>query len=155
MFDVLEHLPNDEAVLHNLHRLLKPDGYLMLTVPANRSLLSYFDEASHHHRRYEYDELECKLIQAGYRIEFITHYMATIFPMVWLGRRLAGGFSANGNGDSEHVHHLAERELKIVPVLNEVVFRILSLEMGWVAQRRSLPIGASLLALARKDQSRT
>ena len=88
MFDVLEHLPNDEAVLHNLHRLLKPDGYLMLTVPANRSLFSYFDEASHHHRRYEYDELECKLIQAGYRIEFMTYYMATIFPMVWLGRRL-------------------------------------------------------------------
>jgi hypothetical protein len=36
---------------------LTPDGVLILTVPAHQFLLSYFDEASRHCRRYKLDDL--------------------------------------------------------------------------------------------------
>ncbi|MDP6947081.1 MAG: class I SAM-dependent methyltransferase, partial [Myxococcota bacterium] len=40
MFDVLEHLPEDEAVLRNVHAALPSGGFLMLTVPAFQFLWS-------------------------------------------------------------------------------------------------------------------
>ncbi len=52
LFDLLEHLPNDKQILHDLHCILKPHGILILTVPAHQSLWSDFDEMSHHRRRY-------------------------------------------------------------------------------------------------------
>jgi glycosyltransferase involved in cell wall biosynthesis len=69
-------------------------GALLLTVPAHPMLWSYFDEASRHHRRYKPDELASKLVEAGYRIEYMSQYMAGIFPMVWVGRRLAARLRA-------------------------------------------------------------
>ena len=53
MFDVLEHIADDHVVLRQVFDLLSDGGTLLLTVPANQELWSYFDEASHHCRRYE------------------------------------------------------------------------------------------------------
>lgn len=151
LFDVLEHLPDDVTVLRDLHRMLKPGGHLILTVPAHLSLWSYFDEAAHHCRRYEPPELKEKLGQAGYQVEFLSSYMASIFPLVWLGRRIAGRTSAKTGHDAEQADELAEQELKITPIVNGLLTLILSLEMHWIARRRSLPFGTSLVAIARKD----
>jgi hypothetical protein len=114
------------------------------------SLWSYFDEASHHYRRYEYAELQNKMDRAGYRVEFLTPYMASLFPLVWLGRRVATRLSGTRDPGVERAHQMASRDLRITPVLNDALMGILSLEAHWIAQRRRLPIGASLLAVARK-----
>ena len=91
LFDVLEHLPDDRQILADLHRMLVPGGHLLVTVPAHRALWSYFDEAAHHCRRYAAPDLRRKLVAAGYRVDYLTQYMAALFPLVWLGRRLAAG----------------------------------------------------------------
>src|SRR4051794_27862985 len=83
LFDVLEHLPDDEGVLRKMSSLLLPGGVLLLTVPANPDLWSYFDVASHHVRRYRLDELRSKLIAAGFDIEYITHFMRALVPVMW------------------------------------------------------------------------
>lgn len=156
LFDVLEHLPDDVRVLRDLRRLLEPNGALMLTVPAHPSLWSYFDESAHHCRRYQVAELENKLADSGYRIEFLTQYMAALFPLIWLGRRLAAlkarrAASGTGNGALAQARDLARGELRIVPILNELLSFWLLQEARWVARRRRLPIGTSLLAIARKS----
>jgi SAM-dependent methyltransferase len=113
LFDVLEHLPDDRQVLNDLRGMLRADGILLLTVPAHRSLWSYFDEASHHCRRYEPSELRGKLVQAGYTIEYLSQYMMSIFPLVWVGRRLSGlrrQKSIGRNGSS--AEDLALQELR-------------------------------------------
>ena len=89
LFDVLEHLPDDIAVLRHLREVLLPGGQLCLTVPAHMSLWSYFDEASHHCRRYEPAELEGKLGQAGFEVEYVSQYMRLLYPLMWFGRRWA------------------------------------------------------------------
>src|SRR5580704_14188447 len=43
LFDVIEHLDDDVGVLRQLRQLVKPGGALMLTVPADPNLWSYFD----------------------------------------------------------------------------------------------------------------
>ena len=89
LFDVVEHIEDDERVFSSLHGLLKPGGSLFVTVPAHMSLWSYFDTASHHCRRYEIPELTERLARAGFEIEYVTEFMTALYPLVWLGRRVA------------------------------------------------------------------
>jgi SAM-dependent methyltransferase len=50
--DVLEHVPDDEALLNRLISMLEPDGILMITVPAFQLLFSFHDLRLKHFRRY-------------------------------------------------------------------------------------------------------
>ena len=59
LFDVLEHVADDEQFLALLHELIAPGGRLYLTVPAHRSLWSAEDVAAGHYRRYTLNAL-CK-----------------------------------------------------------------------------------------------
>jgi len=127
---------------------------LMLTVPAHPSLWSYFDEASHHFRRYELAELKSKLISVGYTVEYISHYMAIIFPIVWLGRKLRSLNRWKGAPDIDGAKALASSELRIIPVVNSLLALVLSLEVRLIARRRQLPMGTSLLAVARRDSAK-
>jgi len=150
-FDVLEHLHDDVQVLGSLDKVLLGNGVLLLTVPAHPSLWSYFDEASDHCRRYELRELESKLVGAGYRVEYITYYMASIFPLVWLCRRLRSVKRRNATTDVDGTKALASGELRVIPVVNSLLAFLLFLEARLIARRWHLPIGTSLLAVARRD----
>jgi SAM-dependent methyltransferase len=150
LFDVLEHLPDDRQVLSDLATLLAPGGRLLLTVPAHAALWSYFDEAAHHCRRYSPADLERKLVAAGYEVEYLTQYMAILFPLVWLGRRLMALRRQRGASRANHAALLAGQEFRITPVINELLMALLALEVRLIARRRRLPLGTSLLAVARK-----
>jgi len=144
MFDVLEHIPNDRAILNQVFDLLEPGGKLLLTVPAHRELWSYFDEASHHCRRYEIPDLRTKLTESGYRIDYLSQYMMALYPLMWLGRRFQG---RNRGGDGRQ---LAREEFQVAPILNAALHFVLAQELRWLAKRAHLPIGTSLIAVAQK-----
>lgn len=148
LFDVIEHLDDDMQVLKRLHQLLSPRGALLLTVPAYPSLWSYFDEASHHRRRYKPVELKGKLLAAGYQVEFLSPYMASIFPLVWLGRRLAT--FGRKKQQQPPLEELVANDLKIVPVLNQILTGLLSLEVHGLARGWQLPVGTSIVAIVRR-----
>ena len=151
LFDVLEHLPDDMQVLRNVHTMLAPGGILLLTVPAHPSLWSYFDEGSHHCRRYRVSNLESKLNNTGYQIEYLTQYMVSIFPLLWLGRRLKSLIDRRPSGSADRTDALARAELRITPVANGLLAFLLAPEARLIARRRRLPMGTSLLAIARKE----
>jgi len=150
LFDVLEHLPNDIQVLRDLHAMLAPGGALLLTVPAHASLWSYFDEASHHCRRYEADELRHKLEDVGFRVEYLTQFMAPLFPMIWLGRRVAQLLNRRMGARPSTADAMAINELRIVPIVNNWLYWLLRQEDRLIGRRKHLPIGTSLLAIAYK-----
>lgn len=68
-FEVLEHQRDDRAFLHTMRNLLKPDGWLVLSVPAHQSLWGANDRAAGHIRRYERQHLIEKLTTAGFFIQ--------------------------------------------------------------------------------------
>lgn len=148
MFDVLEHLEDDLGALRALRLLIADGGRLILTVPAGRALWSYFDEASRHVRRYEVAELGEKLTRTGFEVEFLSPYMGILYPMLRLGRRLAGGNHQPGD-DPEVTRRLFDRELQVNPVAGAALEMALRLERPWLLARRRLPIGSSLIAIAR------
>jgi SAM-dependent methyltransferase len=148
LFDVLEHLPEDNRVLLDLHALLRPCGVLVLTVPAHPSLWSYFDEVNQHRRRYAPSDLKDKLTRAGYSIEYLTQFNASIFPMVWVRRWLTMWIGRDSN-NAASMRNMALSELRILPFVNELFAFLLAQEARLVARRHCLPIGTSLLAVAR------
>ncbi len=152
LFDVLEHLPDDLQVLTDLFSMLASGGKLLLTVPAHPSLWSYFDEAAHHCRRYQKNDLAEKLTKSGYKVEYISYYMASIFPLVWTGRKITGLTNRDKSIETHQAsaNELATRELKITPGLNGFLRTILMQETRLIARRKTLPIGTSLLAIAHK-----
>jgi len=147
LFDVLEHLSDDDKVLRHLAKMLSADGALLLTVPAYPQLWSYFDEAAHHCRRYRPADLEERLVGAGYCVEYLTPYMATLFPLIWATRKLG---SRAGQHSQEDLREMVSSDLRIVPGLNGMLRWWLAGELPLIRRRWQLPFGTSLLAVARK-----
>jgi SAM-dependent methyltransferase len=147
MFDVLEHIQDDSATLRSAHGLLRPGGKLLITVPALMDLWSYADLAAKHCRRYELAELTGKLKSTGFEVEFVSPFMTILYPAMRLWRFL-------NRGGSETDTERFERDLQIVPIVNDAAAWLMSSEARWVAAGHRLPFGASLVALAVKSGGR-
>ena len=150
LFDVLEHLPDDIQVLRDVHTMLAQRGIVLLTLPAHPSLWSYFDEASHHCRRYKIADLERKLSSTGYHVEYMTQYMTSIFPLFWFWRRRKSPGNRRPTVSANATRDLVSAELRITPVVNDLLAFLLVQEVRVIARRHRLPIGTSLLVIARK-----
>ncbi len=65
MFDVLEHIERDVDTLVALGKLLKPNGRLLITVPAYQWMYGAHDEFLQHKRRYSAPLLSANVAAAG------------------------------------------------------------------------------------------
>ena len=140
-FDVLEHLEDDGAGLDEIRRVLRPAGHVMLTVPAYRFLWSVHDEALGHRRRYVASEVHGKLNTAGFVVVRRSYAISFALPAI-MGFRIAQGL----------VPAVAERGASYVEVpaaANRLLTGLLKLE-GRLMGAIDLPLGASIIALARK-----
>ena len=71
--NVLEHISDDQQALCAIFKTLRPNGYVLIYVPAFNWLYSSMDEAVGHVRRYSRSELSQKLLDAGFNIEKIRY----------------------------------------------------------------------------------
>jgi SAM-dependent methyltransferase len=91
LLDVLEHIEDDRGALHELRRVARPGGILLLTVPAYPQLWSSHDDLNKHCRRYTRPQLLSRAVEAGWRPLRTTHFNALLLPVAaaWrLGERL-------------------------------------------------------------------
>ncbi|RWM36170.1 bifunctional 2-polyprenyl-6-hydroxyphenol methylase/3-demethylubiquinol 3-O-methyltransferase UbiG [Mesorhizobium sp.] len=140
LFDVLEHVAEDEASLATIRRILRPGGKVVLTVPAHQWLWSKHDVGLHHMRRYSRALLKTRIERAGYRIEKLSYTNAALFPVAALARladRLRSSNTASGQAMppkpiNSAMKALFSAESRILPSVE-------------------LPFGVSLLAVFGKD----
>ena len=85
--DVLEHVPDDAAVVRGFHRLLKPGGLAVVTVPAGMALWSDWDEVLHHFRRYNRAQLRALFPKEGWELVYVNYTNVVVYPAVWLVRK--------------------------------------------------------------------
>lgn len=139
--DVLEHLDDYVSALRECHRVLKPGGHLLLTVPALRLLWGRQDIVAEHRRRYTKNQLATIVETAGFEVRRLSYFNFFLFAPVLLVRLLMRPFSSR----------TAVRSDFDVPAplgLNHVLTRVFAAE-GRILQRFNLPIGVSLICLAR------
>jgi ubiquinone/menaquinone biosynthesis C-methylase UbiE len=138
--DVLEHTPDDAAVVRGFHRLLRPGGLAVVTVPASMALWSDWDVGLHHFRRYARPQLRALFPDAEWDVVQVNYTNVPVYPLVWLARRWRGWFPAEKN---------AARAEDQVPAgwLNALLRAQL---VGLAMLRVPWPFGVSLLLVAKK-----
>jgi SAM-dependent methyltransferase len=94
-FDIIEHIEDDHLALAEIHRVLRPGGTLLVTVPCDMRLWSGHDVASHHFRRYDRDGLRRVVEKAGLEIDELWSWNVLLRPVVALTRRRTTGFQLN------------------------------------------------------------
>jgi 2-polyprenyl-3-methyl-5-hydroxy-6-metoxy-1,4-benzoquinol methylase len=141
MLDVVEHVDDDLGFLKDARRLLRPEGSVLITVPAYPSLWSAHDVELQHKRRYRKRELRDRVLAAGFTIEHLTYFNSFLLPVAVGKRVLARITKARTASDLEIppaplntlLHHVFEFERHILP-------------------GPGFPFGLSLLCLARNSR---
>jgi SAM-dependent methyltransferase len=88
LLNVLEHIQDDARALHELARILKPGGVLVLEVPAGPWLYDVYDELLRHFRRYTMAGLVGLVQDAGLKPVWRSHLGFFLFPAFALVKRL-------------------------------------------------------------------
>lgn len=137
--DVLEHLPDDRAALAELRRVCRPQGWLVVTVPAYPRLWSAHDVANRHFRRYRRRELRAAVAHAGWKLERDTHFNTLLLAPAAAARRLTRKRGA-----------VAQSDLARTPrALDGLLELPLALEAAFLRRGGRFAAGLSLLAVLR------
>ena len=138
--DVLEHVPDDQAVVDGFARLLKPGGVAVVTVPASMALWSDWDVVLHHFRRYSKPQLQSLFTETKWDVTAVHYTNVAVFPLVWIARRWQGWFRGDRNQ-----HGL---EHNVPPKWINMMLRV---QFVWSAMIPiAWPFGISLLLVARR-----
>ena len=140
-FDVLEHLDDDLGALRAVHAVLPRGGVLAVTVPAFPFLWGPHDVVNDHRRRYRRGQLRSRLEAAGFTVERLSYFNTWLFPVAAVLRPLRRLGGRAGPARSEMAMPR--------PGLNRLLRAVFTSEARLV-RRVSLPVGVSLLAVARK-----
>lgn len=138
--DVLEHVEDDDRVVRECQRVVKPGGILLVTVPALRWLYSEHDTALGHYRRYSHDDLRRLFSRGGFEIERITYFNMLLLPLatvVRLLRMLRRGPRAHAD------------PLDLASPWNWIALQVFAAEQALI-RYIDLPVGLSLLCVVRK-----
>jgi 2-polyprenyl-3-methyl-5-hydroxy-6-metoxy-1,4-benzoquinol methylase len=143
LLDTLEHIRQPEYFLQSVSYHLRPQGRLLVNVPALQRLYSRYDEIAGHLRRYNVALLRQQLRAAGFSIVHHAYWGATLLPVAlarkWMlrmcspERTIRLGFQPGSKLADRFLRGLMHIECRLCP---------------------RAPLGTSLVALAEKgDQS--
>jgi SAM-dependent methyltransferase len=140
--DVIEHIEDQQRALAELHRVARPGGRLVVTVPAYSWLWSEHDVINHHERRYTAKTLTGPAAQAGWQTLRTTYFNGCLLPLAIVHRRLTRRSHLVG----EPVSDLQRTPERLNSVLEwPLHFEARLIGMGW-----RIPAGLSLAAVFNK-----
>ena len=130
--NVIEHLKNDNAALRGAHDALTPGGYFVAFTPAFPLLMSKFDKAVGHHRRYTKRTARALLKDNGFDIVKIK-YVNSVGWFAWLlGMRIL---------------KITPRESLMLKIWDKFVIPAVSKFESWITP----PFGQSILIVGQKS----
>lgn len=127
LMDVLEHLPDDLAMLTAIKQAcVGDDNHFFITVPAFRSLWSGHDVFLGHYRRYRIPMLRAVLEKAHFRRIKNYYLYGSLFPLIWAVRRLSNLRKKEASSNMRPAS----------PLVNRVLLGITSTEMKFTVTNK-------------------
>jgi len=143
MFDVLEHISDDDLVVKNINKMLKKGGRVIVTVPAHKWLWSKQDAIASHKKRYEIKELKELFLKNGFNILKISGFFFSLIPFMYLRKIF-------NRDDGEIRARDYTNRFKIDSILNAFMDILLNIEMS-LFKNYSSPYGGSMIIVAEKS----
>jgi SAM-dependent methyltransferase len=140
-FDVIYHawVGDDRAAVAEMARVLRPGGVLLVRVPALRALWGAHDVEVQSRHRYTRAELVALLRACGLQVERASYCNSLLLPLLWARRTLDRALAREGS------------DVGFLPAPLEWTFRrALGIEAALLRRGLSFPLGASVVALARR-----
>lgn len=137
--DVLEHIPDDGKGLAEIYRVLKPDGIVIVFVPAFKFLWGVTDVISQHYRRYTKIEISNKINRVGFVIRYSSYFNFFLFPFITLTRFVVNFFKINISSENNTGKGL----------LNSIFYNIFRSELILLKYFK-IPFGVSCVIVAKK-----
>lgn len=135
MLDVLEHLPDAEHALRYAVELLEPNGMLLVTVPAFRSLWTKHDDLNMHFTRYTKSSFRALASRANMRLDEHRYFFHWLFPLKLAVRA------------KERFTNSPAKSPLVPPAALNQFFYGLSRAEQLACRFAPLPLGSSLLAV--------
>lgn len=140
-FDLIEHVPRDQTLVSEAHRILRPGGMLVASVPAHQFLWGAHDVALHHHRRYQWAQFDSLFEPAKWKPIRMTYMFGAIFPPAALIRSVRRLLPTRGEPSAD-THRTADW-------LNRLLIGWHGIEAAWL-ERHDMPMGLSILTVREK-----
>ncbi len=147
--EVLEHIQDDAAAVAELARIIRPGGLLLVTVPAYQFLWSEHDEALDHFRRYSAHQTRQLIEGAGLRVERLSHCVSFLLAPICLFRvlqRILGRIRPRRAGRPKTAY------IQMPGPISRLFVWLLAVE-AWLMRYVDLPVGVSIVCVARKPES--
>ncbi|MGH1455449.1 MAG: class I SAM-dependent methyltransferase [Alphaproteobacteria bacterium] len=143
MMDVLEHVPDDVALLKEYADTMEKGGKVLITVPAFQFMWSGHDVFLEHYRRYTIDMMENTIKGAGLSPVKSRYFFGSLFPAVAAIRLTKKALVEKGTLD-------AKSELKLYPDwLNSALIGVHNIERKTLFKFNKL-CGLSVFCLCEK-----
>ena len=148
VFDVVEHIENDNQFLKMIHNYLIPNGLVFITVPAYTTLWSNEDIDAGHFRRYTTKTINEKLVNNGFEIVYSGYIFSILTLPILLFRSIPSKLGFNKNTDNINKHqsqHTAKKGF-IEKTLNLVWNK----EVDFIKKGKKIKTGSSCFVVAKK-----
>lgn len=139
LFDVLEHIEEDQHSINKIVDILKPHGRLFITVPSYQWLWSSHDVNLMHKRRYNKKTLRNLFKNLSIKEEDFTYFNSFLFPFALVQRLFLLNLK-NDTVNNRSPNYAVNFILKKIFLLESFFLRFFS-----------LPFGLSLLIILTKD----
>ena len=142
-FDMMQCIPTDREAVREMARVVKPGGVVVVSMAALDVLHGDHSEVWREYRRYTRASARALAEQAGLRVERVAFMFAVLFPLLLVSRgvqRLTRRF--------REVRDDTDITIPPAPV-NGLLSWLLRAE-ATLSRRVGMPVGSSLLVVARK-----
>lgn len=148
LFDVVEHMQNDQEFLTIVRGQLSPGGRVYITVPAYNALWSQEDIDAGHQRRYNRSALTNLLSSTGFSVDFLTGFFQFLPPAIFAARVLPYRLGLAKSADPSEISNQMKREHVLKSgIANDMLGWLKRREIAQIRTGKETRFGASWLAV--------